>query len=114
MLIEMCWSKIAHATITDANLHYEGSITIDEDLMRVAKLIAGQKVQVLNINNGHRFETYTIKGKPGEICLNGPAARLGVVGDKIMILCYVLMTPEEAEHFQPHIFHLNERNQLKN
>lgn len=113
MLLEMCASKIAHATITEANLHYEGSITIDESLMRSAKLLAGQKVHVLNINNGQRFETYVIKGRPGEICLNGPAARLGLVGDKIMILSYVLMTPEEAESFQILTFHLDEFNKIK-
>jgi aspartate 1-decarboxylase len=114
MLIEMCYSKIAHAIITEANLHYEGSITIDEGLMRQARLLVGQKVHVLNINNGQRFETYVIKGRPGEICLNGPAARLGLVGDKIMILSYVFMTPDEARDFQTVVFHLDERNQIKN
>lgn len=114
MLIEMCYSKIAHATITGANLHYEGSITIDENLLRKARLVVGQKVHVLNINNGQRFETYVIKGRPGEICLNGPAARLGLVGDKIMVLSYVLMTPDEAHDFQTIVFHLDECNQIKN
>lgn len=115
MLISVCKSKIALATVTDAELFYEGSITIDDTLIRAADLIPGEKVQVLNINNGQRFETYVIKGKAGsgEICLNGPAARLGLVGDKVTIISYAMMSQDEARAFSPKIYHLNERNEIK-
>ena len=90
MFIEVLKSKIGHATITKAELHYEGSITIDTDLIKAAGLIPGEKVHVLNENTGSRIETYVIAGKPGsgEICLNGPAARTGFVGDMLIILSY--------------------------
>ena len=99
MLIQFCKSKIAHATVTQAELYYEGSITIDENLMKAVNLIPGERVDVLNINNGNRFDTYAIKGPAGSgvICLNGPAARLGVVGDKVIILSYAYMEPQEAQ-----------------
>ena len=116
MQIEMCYSKIGHATVTDANLHYEGSITIDETLMKAADLIVGQKVHVLNLNNGERFETYVIKGKAGSgsICLNGPAARLGVIGDKVVILSYVLVDRKEAQTIKTKVIYVNEHNKVKN
>jgi aspartate 1-decarboxylase len=103
MFIEVVKSKIHKVTITDANLQYVGSITIDEDLMDAANIIVNEKVQVVNINNGERLDTYVIKGKrgSGEICLNGPAARKGAVGDVIIIISYASMDFEEAKSFKP-------------
>jgi aspartate 1-decarboxylase len=105
MNIEVIKSKIHRVTVTDANLNYIGSITIDENLMDAANLIAGEKVQVININNGERLETYVIKGKrgSGEICMNGPAARKVVVGDIVLIVSYASMDFEEAKTFEPKI-----------
>lgn len=105
MLIEVLKSKIHKASITGANLHYIGSITIDEDLMDAAGLIENEKVHVLNINNGERLETYIIKGErgSGEICLNGAAARKVIVGDVIIIMSFAVMDPEEAKTFKPKI-----------
>jgi len=105
MLIEVVKSKIHHVKVTEANLHYVGSITIDEDLMDAANLIEYEKVQVLNISNGERLETYVIRGKrnSGEICLNGPAARKVTVGDIVIIMSYASMEPEEAKIFKPRI-----------
>ena len=116
MFIEFCKSKIANGRVTQADLFYEGSITIDEDLLKTANILPGEKVEVLNINNGNRFNTYTIVGKAGsgEICLNGPAARLGVVGDQIIVLSYVLLDPQEAKHFKTRIIHLDDHNKIKN
>ena len=115
MLIEFCKSKIAHGLITEAELHYEGSITIDADLMKAVDIIPGEKVEVLNMNNGNRFNTYAIAGQPGsgQICLNGPAARLGIVGDQVIILSYALMEQEEARSCKTKIIHLNANNQIK-
>jgi aspartate 1-decarboxylase len=105
MHIEVCKSKIHKVTVTEANLQYVGSITIDEDLMDAANLIENEKVQVVNINNGERLETYVIKGQRGSgiICLNGPAARKVVVGDVVIIISYALMDFEEAKIFKPWI-----------
>ena len=105
MLIEVLKSKIHKASITGANLHYVGSITIDEDLMDAAGLIQNEKVHVLNINNGERLETYVIKGSrgSGEICLNGAAARKVIVGDVIIIMSFAIMDSEEAKSFTPKI-----------
>lgn len=105
MLVEVLKSKIHRVTVTQANLNYLGSITIDEDLIEAANLIVNEKVQVLNINNGERFETYVIKGKrgTGEICLNGAAARRVVVGDIVIIMSYATMDFEEAKSFKPSI-----------
>ncbi len=116
MLIQILKSKIHRVKVTEANLNYVGSITIDEKLMEAANLIEGEKVQVLNINNGERFETYVIKGKrgSGEICLNGPAARKAQVGDIIIIISYACVTPEEAKNFKPTIIFPDENtNQLR-
>lgn len=103
MQIEVCKSKIHKVTVTDANLQYVGSITIDEDLMDAANLIENEKVQVVNINNGERLETYVIKGERGSgtICLNGPAARKAAVGDIVIIISYAMMDFEEARSFKP-------------
>jgi aspartate 1-decarboxylase len=105
MFIEVCKSKIHRVTITGADLQYVGSITIDEDLMDGANLIENEKVQILDINNGERFETYVIRGErgKGEIILNGPAARKVSVGDIIIIVSYALMDFEEAKQFKPRI-----------
>jgi aspartate 1-decarboxylase len=105
MFIEVVKSKIHKVTVTEANLHYVGSVAIDEDLMDAANLIANEKVQIVNINNGERLETYVIKGErgTGQICLNGPAARKCVVGDVIIIMSYASMEFEEAKKFKPSI-----------
>ncbi len=105
MQIEVCKSKIHKVTVTEANLQYVGSITIDKDLMDAANLIENEKVQVVNINNGERLETYVITGKRGSgtICLNGPAARKVAVGDVVIIISYALMNFEEAKQFKPSI-----------
>jgi aspartate 1-decarboxylase len=105
MLIEVLKSKIHKVTITEANLHYIGSISIDEDLMDASNLVENEKVQVLNINNGERIETYVIKGKrgSGEICLNGPAARKVTLGDIIIIMSYASVDFQEAKSFRPTI-----------
>ncbi len=117
MQIEFLYSKIHRATITDANLEYVGSITIDEELMLAAKLQEGQKVDILNVNNGERFQTYVIKGeyKNGgnrNICINGAAARKVQIGDKIIIVAYALMTLEEKENFTPAIVMVDENNNI--
>ena len=114
MKIEMLYSKIHRATVTDANLNYVGSITIDEELMEAANLLVGQKVDIVNINNGERFSTYVIKGKRGsrEICLNGAAARKVHPGDKIIIIAYAQMTLEEAKNFNPAIIIVDDNNNI--
>ena len=114
MLIEVFKSKIHRVKVTQAELHYVGSITIDEDLMEAANLIPNEKVQIVNINNGERLETYVIKGKrgSGEICMNGPAARKTQVGDIIIIISYAQMDFEEAKHFEPTIVFPTENNKL--
>lgn len=103
MLIEVLKSKIHRVTVTESNLNYIGSIAIDEDLMDAAIIIANEKVQVLNLNNGERFETYVIRGRrgSGEICLNGAAARKVLVGDILLIMSYALMDREEARSHNP-------------
>ena len=105
MMIEVLKSKLHCVTVTEANLNYMGSITIDEDLMDAANLIAGEKVQIVDNNNGERFETYIIKGERGSgtICLNGAAARKVQVGDVCIIISYALMDFEEAKKFKPTI-----------
>ncbi len=105
MFIEIVKSKIHQVSITEANLHYVGSITIDEDLMDASNLIENEKVQIVNINNGERLETYVIKGErgSGQICLNGPAARKCAVGDVVIIMSYATMDFEEAKKFRPSI-----------
>lgn len=114
MQIHVVKSKIHRVTVTGADLNYIGSITIDEDLMEAANLIEGQKVQIVNINNGERFETYTIKGnrKSGEITLNGPAARRVQKGDVIIIIAYGILGIEEAKVFKPALVFPNEATNL--
>ena len=115
MLIEVLKSKIGHATITQAELRYEGSITIDADILKAVDIIPGEKVHVLNENTGHRLETYVIAGNPasGVICLNGPAARMGFVGDRLVILSYGLLEAAEAKRLSPKIVYLNSANKIK-
>lgn len=114
MYIEVLKSKLHCATITQANLHYMGSITIDEELMEAAKMIEGEKVQIVDNDNGERFETYIIKGKRGSgcICLNGAAARKCLVGDTVIIISYALMDFEEAKKYKPTVVFL-ENNKVK-
>lgn len=105
MMIEVLKSKLHCVQVTQANLHYMGSITIDEDLMDAAEMVEGQKVQIVDNNNGERFETYIIKGERGSgcICLNGAAARKVVVGDTLIIIAYALVDFEEAKMFKPKV-----------
>lgn len=114
MRIEILKSKIHRVSITQAELHYVGSITIDETLMNAANLIEGEKVQVVNINNGERLETYVIKGakNSGTVCLNGPAARKAQVGDVVIIISYASMDFEEAKKFKPTIIFPTPDNKL--
>ncbi|MBI2258591.1 MAG: aspartate 1-decarboxylase [Flavobacteriia bacterium] len=114
MFLQILKSKIHRVKVTQAELNYIGSITIDETLMKASHLIEGEKVQVVNINNGERLETYVIKGKAksGTICLNGPAARKAAVGDKIIIISYAFMTEEEALSFKPWIIFPDEETNL--
>lgn len=114
MLIEVLKSKLHCVKVTEANLNYIGSITIDEDLLDAANMIAGEKVQIVNNNNGERFETYIIKGERGSgcICLNGAAARKVQVGDVVIIISYALMDFEEAKSFKPSVVFPKENNSL--
>lgn len=115
MQIEVLKSKIHRVTVTEADINYVGSITIDETLMEAANLIENEKVQVLDMNNGERFETYVIKGKrdSGVICLNGPAARKVLVGDIVVIISYCTMDFEEAKTFKPTVI-FPENNRVRN
>lgn len=110
----MLKSKIHRAVLTDADLNYMGSITIDRDLLDAADILPYEKVQVVNNNNGARFETYVIEGEPGsgKICLNGAAARLGQPGDILIILSYVQMEDNEARHYEPRVVFVDERNRI--
>ena len=114
MPIEVLKSKVHRAVITEANLNYVGSLTLDEDLMDAANFIENEKIQVVNVNNGERIETYLIKGKRGSgtVCLNGPAARRGAVGDVIIIISYATMGFEEAKTFKPSVIFPPEGNKL--
>ena len=114
MTIEVLKSKIHRVKITQAELHYVGSVTIDEDLMDAANIIANEKVQIVNINNGERLETYVIKGErgTGEICLNGPAARKVQVGDIIIIISYCMLPFEDAKQHEPILLFPGEDNKI--
>ncbi|WP_318662125.1 aspartate 1-decarboxylase [Treponema sp.] len=113
MQIEVLKSKIHRATVTDANLNYEGSISIDIELVKKANMHVWEKVDVLNVNNGARFSTYIIPGKKGEICLNGAAARMAAVGDKVIIVTYTHIEENEAENWQPKVILVDEHNEVK-
>ena len=114
MQIEVLKSKIHRVTVTDADLNYIGSITLDRELIDAANLVVGEKVQVVNVNNGERLETYVIEGKSGsgEVTLNGPAARKVQKGDVIIIMSYAQMDVEEAKFFKPSLLFPNEKNNL--
>lgn len=114
MNISVLKSKVHRAVITEANLHYVGSLTLDEDLMDAANLIENEKVTVVNVNNGERLDTYLIKGKRGSgvCCLNGPAARKGMTGDVVVIIAYCSLPLEEAKTFRPWIVFPKEGNRL--
>ena len=108
----MLKSKIHRARVTECNIDYEGSITIDRKLMEEANILPYEQVQVLNINNGARFSTYAIEGEGGEICLNGAAARLAVEGDLVIILTYCDIEDGEAHNFVPTVVHVDEKNSV--
>lgn len=112
MLITMLKSKLHRVKVTDANLYYEGSITIDEELLKVANILPYEKVQVVNVNNGSRLETYSIPGEWGSriVCLNGPAARLNAPGDEVIVIAYGQMTSEEARLHRPTVIQVDKDN----
>ncbi|MDP1784765.1 MAG: aspartate 1-decarboxylase [Sulfuricurvum sp.] len=114
MLIEMLYSKIHRATVTDANLNYVGSITVDDELLKASKMRVGQKVEILNINNGERFSTYIIRGESGQrdICLNGAAARKVHKGDKIIIVAYATYNDAELETYKPTVVLVDDDNKI--
>ncbi len=114
MFLTLFKSKIHRATVTEANLNYMGSITIDKTLMQAADILPGEKVQVVNNNNGNRLETYVIEGEAdsGVICLNGAAARLVQPGDTVIIIAYAMMTREEALAYQPNVVMVDEQNRI--
>ncbi|TLD85268.1 aspartate 1-decarboxylase [Helicobacter sp. MIT 11-5569] len=112
MNLTMLYSKIHRASVSDANLNYVGSITIDSALMEAATLFEGQKVDIVNINNGERFSTYVIMGKKGDMCLNGAAARKVQVGDKIIVMAYAQYSQDELKNYTPKVVLVDENNQI--
>ena len=114
MTIKMLKAKIHRATVTQAELDYVGSITVDMDLLEQAGILEYEKVQIVDVNNGSRFETYTIAGEPGSgmICLNGAAARMVQTGDKIILMAYAQVTPEEASELRPTVLFVDEKNKV--
>lgn len=115
MLLTLCKSKITSASVTKTRLDYEGSITLDADVAEAARLLAGEQVHVLNLNNGERVITYAILGERGSgvVCLNGPAARTALVGDKVTIICYANLTEEEAANWEMRLVKLDDGNRVK-
>lgn len=115
MTFDMLYSKIHRATVTDANLNYVGSITIDEELINASNLRVGQKVDIVNINNGERFQTYVIKGKAGskDMCLNGAAARKVEIGDKIIVISYASYSESELKNYKPTVVLVDEKNNIE-
>ena len=111
---EMLKSKIHRVTVTQAELYYEGSITVDKDLLEAADILPYEKVQVLNFNNGTRLDTYTIEGEAGSgtICLNGPAARFGAIGDEIIIVSYIQVPEENIRKFKPKVVLVDQKNKI--
>lgn len=114
MYLTMMKGKLHRATVTQADINYVGSVTIDETLMREAGILPGEKVQIVDVNNGERLETYAIEGEAdsGVICLNGAAARLVQVGDKVIIITYAIMDEQEAKSFRPNVLILDENNRI--
>jgi aspartate 1-decarboxylase len=115
VLLTLCKSKLHRATVTQAALHYEGSITIDARLLEAADMVPFERVQVVDVANGERFETYTVRGEAGSgmVCVNGAAARLVQVGDPVIIIAYAQLTPAEARGHQPRIVILNDDNSIR-
>ncbi len=115
MLLTLFKAKLHRATVTQADLNYVGSVTVDRELLEKSGILPGEKVQIVNINNGERFETYTIEGEAGSgvICLNGAAARLVQVGDKVIIIAYAMMDENEAKTFKPNVLVLDENNKIQ-
>jgi len=111
-----CKSKIGNLTVTDSQLRYEGSIAIDQNILDKAGIVPGEKVEVLNLNNGSRIETYAILAKcgSGHVCLNGPAARSGLVGDELIVLCYVLVDDKELKSMKTKVVKVDAKNRIKN
>lgn len=114
MTITMFKAKLHRLTVTQADLYYEGSITVDQELLDTAGILPYEKVQVVNVNNGNRLETYTIPGEPGErtVCLNGPAARLAAPGDEVIVISYAELTPSEAQQHHPRVVHVDADNDV--
>ncbi|WP_263789558.1 aspartate 1-decarboxylase [Salinibacter sp.] len=114
MDLSMLRAKLHRLRVTEADLYYEGSITIDEELLDAAGMLPYEKVQVVNVNNGSRLETYTIPGEAGErtVCLNGPAARLAAPGDEVIVIAYAELTPSEAREHHPRVVHVDENNDV--
>lgn len=106
-------AKLHRLTVTEANINYEGSITIDKKLLQAVDVMQGEKVTVVNLNSAARFETYAMEGKVGEVCLNGGAARLGTPGDKIIVICYGMFNEQEAKGFKPKIVLVGDNNLIK-
>ena len=113
MMRTMLRAKLHRLTVTETNVNYVGSITLDKKLIKAADILPGEKVQVVNVSNGARFETYVIEGGPGVACLNGAAARLAEVGDKIIVIAYALVDDAEAKDLKPNIVLVDERNRQK-
>lgn len=116
MFVHVFRAKLHRVVVTEANLNYMGSITVDEDLLDASGILQHEKVQIVNVNNGERFETYVIKGErgSGQICLNGPAARKVHIGDKLIVIAYGMMTLEEAKNHTPKAVYVNESNAIVN
>ena len=114
MDLAMLKAKIHRLRVTEADLYYEGSITVDRELLDTAGLLPYEKVQVVNVNNGNRLETYTIPGEAGErtVCLNGPAARLAEAGDEVIVIAYAQLSPKEAHEHHPRVVHVDENNDV--
>jgi len=108
----MLRAKIHKATVTESNLSYEGSLTLDREIIKKAGILPYEQIMVSNLNNGERFETYVIPGKKGEVCLNGPTARKGVVGDKVIIFCYGYIEDRNTQGFNPRIILLGDKNKI--
>jgi len=115
LLVTLCKSKIHRARVTEAELYYEGSLTVDAELLDASGILPYEKVQVVNVNNGARFETYIIPGDPksGVICLNGPAARLGNVGDEVIVISYAEFEESEARQYEPTVVLVDQKNRIK-
>jgi len=113
MMRTMLRAKLHRLTVTATDINYEGSITLDKKLTRKADILSGEKVQVVNLNNGERFETYVIEGGDGVVCLNGAAARLAVPGDRIIVIAYALAEEDETKKLKPKIILVDERNKIK-